>query len=51
MARASRVAGDEEGRARYLDLARAASASIADPEDRAIIEADLATLVTAPAPP
>ena len=44
MARASRVAGDDTARLRYLALARDACEDIADPEDRKIIESDLATL-------
>jgi DNA-binding transcriptional MerR regulator len=43
-ARASRVAGDAEGLARYRALCAEAVERIGDPEDRAIIAADLATL-------
>jgi DNA-binding transcriptional MerR regulator len=44
MARASRLAGDAQGLERYRQLAAEQLTRIADPEDRAIIEADLATL-------
>ena len=44
LARASRLAGDEEGLVRYRQLALAQIERIPDPEDRAIIAADLATL-------
>ena len=44
MARASRVAGDDAEFQRHLAMAREALAVVADAEDRAIIEADLATL-------
>ena len=44
MARASRLAGDEAGLAKYRALAADALESINDPEDRAIIAADVATL-------
>jgi DNA-binding transcriptional MerR regulator len=43
-ARASRVAGDAEGLARYRALCAEAVERIIDPEERAIIAADLATL-------
>ena len=44
LARASRVAADGAGLARYRALATDALERIADPEERAIIEADVATL-------
>lgn len=44
MARALAVAGDPAGAAEWRDRAREALAGIADPEDRAVIEQDLATL-------
>jgi DNA-binding transcriptional MerR regulator len=44
MARACRVAGDDDGRRRHLALAHGAMSAVTDAEDRAIIEADLATL-------
>jgi hypothetical protein len=44
LARASAVAGDRAGRDAWADRAREAAAAIADPEDRRIIEADLATV-------
>lgn len=44
MARAAAVAGDRDEAAAWRDRARAAVAGVADPEDRAVIEADLATL-------
>jgi DNA-binding transcriptional MerR regulator len=47
VARASMVAGDREGCLHYLELAREATAAIVDPEDRANIESDLASLVEA----
>jgi hypothetical protein len=43
-ARAARLAGDADGLARYRALCAEAVGRIADPEDRAIIAADLATL-------
>ena len=44
LARASATAGDEAATAEYLALARAAGEPIADDEDRALLEADLATI-------
>lgn len=44
LARASRVAGDEAGLVGYRSAATDALEHVADPEDRAIITADLATL-------
>jgi DNA-binding transcriptional MerR regulator len=44
LARASRVAGDEAGRARYRAAGEEALVRIADPEDRQLIAADLAAL-------
>jgi hypothetical protein len=44
LARASAVAGDARGRDRYLADARAAGEAIKDPEDRELLEKDLATI-------
>lgn len=44
LARASGVAGDDVARQAWLSRAREAVAAIADPEDRKVIEADLASL-------
>ena len=44
LARAHRVAGDEDAYRRNLDLAREAGAAIADAEDRELLERDLAEL-------
>jgi DNA-binding transcriptional MerR regulator len=44
MARASRVAGDAEGAAAWRARAETATAAIADPAERQVIEGDLATL-------
>lgn len=44
MARASRVAGDDAGLARYRAATAEALERVADPEDRQLIAADLATL-------
>jgi hypothetical protein len=44
LARAARVAGDRQRFGIWLDRARAATAAIADPEDRIVIEQDLASL-------
>ena len=44
LARASATAGDRAATAEYLALARAAGEPIADEEDRALLEADLATI-------
>ena len=46
MARAHMVAGDTEETRRYAELGRAATAKIADEDDRAVIEADFATIGT-----
>ena len=46
MARAHMVAGDAEEAKRYAELGRAATARIEDEDDRALIEADLATIRT-----
>jgi hypothetical protein len=43
LARASRVAGDQAGRDRYLAQARYAATQIKEDEDRQLLEADLAT--------
>jgi hypothetical protein len=44
LARASGVAGDREGFSIWLERARNATAVIADPQDRGVIEQDLAAL-------
>ena len=44
LARGFAVAGDDGGRERHLALARAASADIAEPEDRELLDSDLATI-------
>jgi hypothetical protein len=44
LARAAMIAGDEEETHRYLELARAAGAGIAEEDDKQIFEADLATI-------
>jgi hypothetical protein len=44
LARASGVAGDREGFSIWLERARAATAAIANPQDRGVIEQDLAAL-------
>jgi hypothetical protein len=44
LARAHAAAGEAEEARRFLDLARAETAAIANPEDRQHIEADLAAL-------
>ena len=44
LARASATAGDAAATSEYLALARAAGGPIADEEDRALLEADLATI-------
>jgi DNA-binding transcriptional MerR regulator len=46
MARAYMVAGDAEESRRYAELGRAATAQIADEDDRAVLEADFATIST-----
>jgi len=44
MARAHMIAGDLEATRRYTELGRAAMAKIADEDDRAVLEADFATI-------
>jgi hypothetical protein len=44
LARAHALAGDETEAREWLDRARAATAAITDEDDRAILEADLATV-------
>jgi hypothetical protein len=44
LARCYRIIGDTEKTAEHVALARAQSASIADPDDRAILDSDLAGL-------
>src|SRR5439155_1102529 len=44
LARASGVAGDREGFGIWLERARSATAAIANPQDRGVIEQDLAAL-------
>jgi hypothetical protein len=44
LARANAVAGDRDEAGRYLDLARADAAAIANPDDRKHIEADLGSI-------
>ncbi len=46
LARASGVAGDREGFSIWLERARAATAAIANPQDRGVIEQDLAALTS-----
>ena len=46
MARSHATAGDDREARRYIDLGRAALAQIEDEEDRAHIEADLATVTS-----
>jgi DNA-binding transcriptional MerR regulator len=46
LARAHMVAGDLDETRRYAELGRAETAKIADEDDRAIMEADFATIVT-----
>jgi hypothetical protein len=46
LARASAVAGDERRAREWLGQARAAAEAIADEDDRALLEADLATIGT-----
>jgi uncharacterized protein HemX len=48
LARASAVAGDVGDARSWLGRARTALAAIADPEDREVIEADLASLAAMP---
>jgi hypothetical protein len=45
LARAYEVAGDEVAAARHLDLARELAERIADPEDRELLDRDLATIL------
>ena len=47
LARATAVAGDTGGTQAWLAKARTATAAIADPEDREVIEGDLATIAVA----
>ena len=44
LSRAHRVSGDDPGAERFKELAARAGEEIADPEDREILEKDLATL-------
>lgn len=44
LARAHRVAGDDQAAKRYADQARAAAQLISDQEDRELVDSDLATL-------
>lgn len=44
MARSLAAAGDEAGRDAWVGRARAALADVADPDDRAVIDQDLATI-------
>ena len=46
LARANAVAGNAAETLRYLELGRAGAAAIADEDDRALLDADLATIVT-----
>jgi len=46
LARAYAAAGDAVETSRYLELARSSSAAVVDDDDRALIEADLATIRT-----
>jgi hypothetical protein len=48
LARASAVAGDSTEARRWLARARTATAAIADPEDREVIDGDLASLAALP---
>ena len=49
LARAAAVAGDQQAAERHLADARRAAELIADPEDRALLESDLAAIVPQPA--
>ena len=49
LARAAAVAGDPDAAARHLADARAAAEAISDPEDRALLESVLDSIVPAPA--
>jgi DNA-binding transcriptional MerR regulator len=46
LARAHAVAGNADEVSRYLELGRAGAAAIADDDDRALVQTDLATIVT-----
>ena len=46
LARAHAVAGNAAETSRYLELGRAGAVAIADEDDRALLETDLATIVT-----
>jgi hypothetical protein len=46
LGRAHALAGDRDEARRYVELGRGALAAIEDPEDRAPLEADFATIVT-----
>jgi hypothetical protein len=46
MARAHMIAGEVEATRRYAELGQAAMAKIADEDDRAVLEADFATIST-----
>lgn len=48
LTRASAAAGDAEGARAWLDRARTATAAIADPQDREVIDDDLASLAALP---
>jgi len=48
MARAHALAGDEAAARDWLARARAAAADIADEDDRAIVETDLASILRSP---
>jgi hypothetical protein len=48
LTRASAVAGDAAGARDWLGRARTATAAIADPEDREVIDGDLASLAELP---
>ena len=49
LARAAAVAGDQQAAERHLADARRAAELIADPEDRALLESDVAAIVPQPA--
>jgi len=51
LARAAAVAGDRDAAREHAADARAAGAAIADPEDRALLESDLATIPGLPPAP
>ena len=50
LARAAAVAGDQQAAERHLADARRAAELIADPEDRALLESDLASIPGVPQP-